>query len=154
MILRDALQTLLTNPGLQPQKDAAGNVVTTHCNQGARIAAQSQGCKEFDDTNLDAEAMGRIMAQNLSSMWLKVDGEAATARALAGKLAFAFMSRERLGEAHAHIATIYPTPMGHSGSLDKDVPWCLNVGVNVKQELVTAAFPVSKGEPDYFIWVG
>ncbi len=143
-LLKDACDEVIADPALEP----GGGV--THCNEGARRVAQALGCTDFDDENLLADDMVDIMAGGVG--WIRVEGDAATAHALNGGLAFAAMSSSRLGEAHGHIATIYPAPMEYSGSLARLVPFVANVGKQDREEKVSAAFPVSKGEPDYFVW--
>lgn len=142
--LKEACDDVIADWSLQP---TAG---VTHCNEGARRVAKALGCNEFDYVNLLADDMIEIM--ELGGRWKKVDGEAATAYALRGGLAFAAMSSIRLNEAHGHIAAIYPAPMQYSGSLGKDVPMVANVGKQDAEEKVSKAFPVALGEPDYYCW--
>lgn len=151
--LKQACDAVIADPQMRPTIDpATKKVLVTHCNQGARRVAQAMGCRELDDLNLTAEAMGQLILKNLSGAWASVGGPEAAAWAAQGGLAFAFMSAVALEEAHAHIATVYPAPMGYSGSLGRNVPYCANIGKQDAEELVTAAFPVSKGEPHYFTW--
>lgn len=150
MSLKEILDEIIADPTLAPEK--VNGVLVTHCNQGARRAAQALGCHEFDDENLTAEDMGEIMDANASGKWLKVIGSTATVHALNGGLAFAFMSAEKLKEKHAHIATIYPLSMQMSGSLGKEVPCVANVGKTDAEEKESLAFPPADGEPDYFCW--
>lgn len=152
MTLKEACEAILADPHLLPQQ-ISGKLVT-HCNQGARFVAQALGCHEFDDLNMDAEAMGRLMEANASGKWQKVGGAAATVNALRGRLGFAFMSAEKLKDAHAHIATIYPAPMEMSGSLTKEVPLAANIGKENVIGKVSKFFPVALGEPDYFVFIG
>lgn len=135
---------VIADPALEP----VGGI--TFCNEGARRVAQALGCPDFDDEGLLADDMCDIMAAG--GRWTRVEGGEATDHALSGGLAFAAMSSSRLGEAHGHIAAIYPAPMEYSGSLARLVPMVANVGKQDREEKVSAAFPVSKGEPDYFIW--
>ncbi len=142
--LKEACDDVIADPSLEP----GGGV--THCNEGARRVAQALGCNDFDDESLLADDMCDIMAAG--GRWTRVDGQQATDHALAGGLAFAAMSSHRLGEAHGHIAAIYPAPLEYSGSLARLVPFVANVGKQDREEKVSAAFPVSKGEPDYFTY--
>lgn len=136
------------------EQDLAPSGGVTHCNQGARRIAQAMGCDEFDDMELTAEDMGKIMDANASGKWLKVIGATATVNALQGRLGFAFMSAERLKEPHAHIAAIYPAPMQFSGSLGIEVPMVANVGKANVEEKESMAFPPADGEPDYYVYLG
>lgn len=143
-ILQQACDDVIADPMLEP---SAG---VTHCNEGARRVAQALDCRDFDDESLLADDMIAIM--NSGGDWKRVDGQDAADHALLGGLAFAALSSSRLGEAHGHIATIYPAEMEYSGSLARLVPMVANVGKQDQEEKVSAAFPVSKGEPDYFVW--
>ena len=107
--LKAACDAVIADPSLEP---SAG---VTQCNEGARRVAQAMGYDGFDDESLLADDMVAIMYAG--APWEKTDGEAATAHALAGGLAFAAMSSGHLGEAHGHIAAIYPAPMGFSTRL-------------------------------------
>ena len=150
--LKSLCDRVMELPDLAPVKNAAGEVVETFCNVGARTIAQGADCHEFDDPRLDAEAMGQIMVDNVSGCWEKVGGADATAHAKEGGLAFAFMSRERLKEGHAHIDAVYPDEMEWSGSLGRNVPMLANVGMADQEERESQAFPVEVGEADYYIW--
>ena len=143
----DALKAIcdevIADPSLEP---SAG---VTHCNEGARRVANAMGYFGFNDESLLADDMVAIM--NAGGPWSKVDGETAAAHAQVGGLAFAAMSSYQLGEAHGHIAAVYPAPMQFSGSFNKKVPMVANVGKQDAEEKVSAAFPVALGEPDYFV---
>lgn len=148
--LLDACDEVVHDPDLQPSKDAGGRVMVTHCSEGAARVAQALECDELD--NLTADQQYDVMDDNATRRWARVDGMTACAHACAGGLAFAAMSSSMLGEAHGHIAAVYPTPMQLSGSLGKNVPMVANVGKHNEEEKESAAFPVAKGEPSYFIW--
>lgn len=141
--LKAACDEVIADPALEP---AAG---VTHCNEGARRVAHAMGYDGFDDESLLADDMVAIL--NAGAPWAKVDGAAAAAHAAAGGLAFAAMSSGQLGEAHGHIAAIYPAPMGFSGSLNKSVPMVANVGKQDREEKATEAFPIALGEPSYYV---
>ncbi|MDE2099554.1 MAG: hypothetical protein KGL39_20040 [Patescibacteria group bacterium] len=140
------LQTLMQINQLQPENGV------THCNQAARMAAQQAGCNEFDNPDLLADDMIRIMEDNLSGKWAVNDGPRASLQAINGGLAFAGMSSKDLGEEHGHIAVIFPGQMEFSGSLNKDVPVIANVGKRNGVMKVSEAFPVDKREPKYWRW--
>lgn len=146
LILKAACDTAIKNPAFAPANGV------THCNEGAIFIANALGCHELD--NLMADQQYKVMVVNKSGLWVKADGTAATVWALSGGLAFAIMSSEQLEETHGHIATIYPAPMQFSGSLNKNVPVVANIGTNEAEEKDSMAFPVTKGEANYFIWKG
>lgn len=164
-ILKTACDSVVAAPELRPEYNSAGDLIETFCNIGARRVAQALGCHDFDDVNLNADAMHGIMAAG----WLQVTGAEATLRALDGGLAFASVTGSKIGEAHGHIAAIRPEAQQPSSSLGHDVPVVANVGrgdpqaplvagsragIKTKRNWncrVSQAFPVAKGEPDYFI---
>jgi hypothetical protein len=150
-LLKDACDNVINDNSLAPVIQG-GKIVETHCNEGAQRIANALGCHELDD--MMADDQHRVMSDNASGLWEKVDGQDAALWALDGKLAFAAMSSTALGEAHGHIAAIYPAARQFSGSLDMDVPMVANIGKSDCEERVSQAFPPSKGEPDYFVWRG
>lgn len=150
--LKAAQAAILADQSLQPVKDAAGRIVETHCNFGAERVAQAMGCRELD--GLKANGQCAVMLENASGLWAKAEGAAACAHAMAGGLAFAAMTAAQLGEEHGHIASISPEPMQWSGSLGRSVPMIVNIGRQDADERASMAFPVAKGEPDYFTWSG
>jgi len=172
--LGDVLQRfcvqLVADPTLQPEYTKDGVLIKTHCNQAARKGAQLFSCTEFDSLDLLADDMYAIMKTNASGRWKVVTGQEATLHALSGGLAYAAMPGAALGETHGHITVICPLGMQPSGSLQKDVPVVANVGkgdpgsqlgqadkFGIKRKKnwickVSQAFPVDKGEPNYFTW--
>jgi hypothetical protein len=144
--LKEACEYIVSTKALQPRDGK------TFCNMAARYVAQALGCNEFDDISLTAEDMGQIMLKNKSGRWSGVGGAKATAHALAGGLGFAFMSKAALESEHAHIAVVAPLPEDFSSSLCKTVPQLANVGRTNGYMKSSKAFPVSKGEADYYIW--
>lgn len=148
-MLKAACDAAMVNPKLQPEK-VKGKVVRTHCNEAAIAIAGAMGCQELAYRNADEQY--QIMNSNATRRWKKVTGQEATIHALGGGLAFAALPSQRLGEAHGHIAAVYPVGMQASESLKKDVPLVANVGGTNGLVRVSKAFPVAKGEPDYFVW--
>lgn len=164
-ILKEACDAIVAAPELRPEYSAGGDLLVTFCNIGARRVAQALGCHDFDDVELHADQMHAIMTEK----WLQVTGVQATLRALDGGLAFASMTSTELGETHGHIAAIRPEAQQPSSTLGRDVPMVANVGrgdpqaplipgpragVRTKRNWncrVSQAFPVAKGEPDYFV---
>lgn len=148
--LKAACDAVMADPKLQPIKDQYGDIVTTFCNMGAMRIAFAMGCEELQ--GLTADQQHSAMTANQSGKWTRLDRVSVTAHALHGGLAFAAMSSKQLGEAHGHIAAIYPATMQMSGSLGHEVPVVANVGVQDVAEKESMAFPVAKGEPDYFAY--
>lgn len=144
----DALKAIcdevINDPDLHPRNGQ------TFCNVAARRIASALGCQDFDNRNLVADELIAIMMSSFA--WSKVDGSTATIHALGGGLAFAAMTSVELGEAHGHLAAIYPVGMGRSASLQKDVPYVANCGKSNGEQKVSQAFPPSRGEPEYFCW--
>jgi hypothetical protein len=146
--LKAACDAVIKDPALAPR--LAGGVMTTYCNVGAIRVANARGCRELD--GLMADDQYKVMAANALGTWRKAaSGAEASLWAQQGGLAFAAMTGKMLGEEHGHIAAIYPAPMQMSGSLGHPVPIVANVGKTNAQEKESLAFPVAKGEPDYFI---
>ena len=150
--LKAACDAIINDPSLRPVKDAKGKIIETFCNVGAQRVARSMGCKELD--GLMADQQYDIMNSNASGLWQKVPGCAAAAWADSGGLCFAAMTAVMLGETHGHIAAVYPGAMQWSGSLNRNVPEVANVGKTNQEEKESQAFPVAKGEADYFTWQG
>lgn len=142
--LREICDDVIADRSLEPRNGQ------TFCNEGARRVAQAMDCHDFDDESLLADDMIAIM--NSGGAWQLVEGQDAADHAQLGGLAFACLSSHQLGEAHGHIAALYPADMEYSGSLARMVPMVANVGKQDREEKVSAAFPVSKGEPQYYVW--
>jgi hypothetical protein len=146
-LLKDACDSILA------ESDFEAHDGKTFCNVASLMVAQAMGCDEFDTPDgedpLMADEMIGLMSSNVSGHWTVGTGSEATIHALGGGLAFAAMSSHDLGEAHGHIAVIAPKTREFSGSLKKEVPVCANAGRLMK---VSQAFPVSKGEPMYFLF--
>ena len=136
----------LSNPAFQPKNGV------THCNQAVNQVASAVGCLEF--VGLMADEIYQTMVTNASGKWAKLGGSDATIWALSNGLAIAAMPSQRLGEAHGHVAVIYPQGMEGSASLGHDVPLVANVGKTVGVMKSSGAFPVAKGEADYFTYAG
>lgn len=169
-ILQSACDAVLLDPTLRPVYDPTGKLLITHCNQATRIVAHVCGCTELDDLNLNAEDMIGIIQANASGRWkVGVTGPVAALHALDGGFGVAFMTREVIHDAHAHITAIYPEATKFSGSLTHDVPMVANVGKgDPRAELIdlpngqrtkanwkcrsSEAFPPAHGEAVYAIW--
>jgi hypothetical protein len=144
--LKNACDVAMSDPKFQPDPEAG----VTHCNQAVAYVAGQLGCHELD--GLMADEQYQVMATNASGHWRKVDGSTATLHALDGGLAIAAMTSQRTGQAHGHVAVVYPEGMQASPSLGHDVPTLANVGRFVGVVKSSAAFPVANGEADYFVW--
>ena len=142
--LKAACDAALADPDFQP----AGGV--THCNQALNYIALAMDCDEL--AGICADAQYKVMDENASGRWTKVVGAIAAIHALGGGLAVAALPGARLGEAHGHVAAVYPLGMQASRSLGHDVPLLANVGKTVGVMKSSAAFPVASGEADYFAW--
>ena len=140
--LRQACARALDNPSFQP---ANGE---TFCNLAVTSVAEAMGCEEF--SGLMADQIYAKMEANASGKWEKVVGPVASQDASEGNFVVAAMSSTQLGETHGHVATCYPQAAGFSGSLNKYVPVVANIGKSVGVMKSSEAFPVDKGEPDYF----
>ena len=143
-VLQAACEDVLNDPSLQP----GGGV--TFCNMAVMAVAKAMGCDELD--GLMADEQYQIMDTNASGRWQKVLGQEATLHAMDGGLAVAGLPSHRLGEAHGHVAVVFPQSMEASGSLGHEVPVLANVGRTVGVMKSSAAFPVVDGEADYFVW--
>lgn len=150
-LLKEACDAILADQSLQPVKDAAGNILETHCNFGAERVAAALGCIELN--GLMADQQYAVMKENATGRWTQVNGSQATQHALAGALVFAAASSAMLHEKHGHIAACYPAPAEFSGSLDRFVPILANIGKEDHVEKESMAFPVADGEPDYFLFI-
>ena len=147
-VLKAACDAVIADPDLAPKR--VKGILVTHCNEGAEKVAEAMGCTELSGYMADEQY--QIMSGNESGKWKKVSGSEATIYALGGVLVFAALPSQRLGEAHGHIAAVYPVGMQWSGSLGRDVPVVANVGVNDVAEKDSLAFPPADGEADYFKW--
>jgi hypothetical protein len=170
-LLKAACDAVVADPALQPEYSAkTGLLIATHCDDGAAHVARAMGCEEFADPDLTADLMHALMTANASGRWRRVSGQEAVFHALDGGLAFAAATGAMLGEKHGHICAIRPEARQFSSSLNRDVPMVANVGkgdpsaplvdgpakgLRTKRNWncrVSGAFPVAKGEPEYFIW--
>ncbi len=145
--LKALLQQLTQDPELEPKADG-----TTFCNCFTRRVVQAFNCTEFDDKSLLADDMEQILRLNISGKWEPCDGSTAANRAMIGGLVIAVKTSKELGEAHGHINVIYPAPMQFSGSLNTAIPMCANVGKRNGVMKISEAFPVAKGEPNYYTY--
>ena len=145
--VKDFMLALVKAPELQP---ANGK---TFCNIGSRRVAELFGCAQFGADDLADEMISLMEAGLAYGPWTKTHfGEIAGKWARIGGLAFAAMDSKTLGEAHGHIAAVFPAPCELSPSLGHPVPFVANVGAKNGIMRVSEAFPVDKGEPEYFLW--
>lgn len=144
--IKDVCDQAMANPKFQPKKG------TTYCNMAVQFIADAMGCQELD--GLMADEIYQVMKTNASGKWKNVEGSDATIWALSNGLSIAAMSSQDLGEAHGHVAVVYPLGMEGSASLGHDVPMVANVGKSVGVMRSTQAFPVSKGEARYYTYAG
>lgn len=171
--LREFLDGLVKDPKLFPVYSEDGKLLTTWCNLGAQRVAQFFDCKEFALPNARADGLYHWMASNLSGKWIKIDGDAATTRALRGELVFSALPSWVLGGGHGHIAAVMPLPMAKSASLGVLVPQVANIGAGRPDEPLvpllgdperkktrsnwvcktSQAYPVKWGHPNYYAWL-
>lgn len=137
-------EIVLKDPTLQPVKGV------THCNQAVARVAAAMGCADLN--GLMADEQYQVMARNSNGNWKKVSGSDAAIHALGNGLAVAGLPSQTLDEAHGHVAVLYPIGMQLSASLGHDVPMVANIGKTVGVMRSSQAFPVDKGEAEYFIW--
>ena len=143
--VKDFMLALVKAPELQPVNGK------TYCNVAARRVAEFFGCENFSDPDLLADDM--VHAMIISGDWtFTTFGEIAAKWAQIGGLAFAGMTSDELVEEHGHIAPVFPAPCELSPSLGHPVPFVANVGAKNGIMRVSEAFPVDKGEPEYFLW--
>lgn len=143
--VKDFMLALVKSPELQPYGGRS------FCNIGARRDAQFFGCHDFDNQSLLADDMVQILKTN--SKWTPTYfGEIASKWARIGGLAFAAMSSKDLGEAHGHIAGVFPAQPFLSPSVKLLVPMLANVGA--KNDIMPASecFPVDKWPLIYYLW--
>jgi len=141
---REFCHMLVADPEMQAETTDAG--LKTKCNYALRKA-----CIEL----LDYQGFDGMMANAIiraakysPGMWRMSTGEHARKAVIEG--GFAFAGKEY--PEHGHVALIYPGPMMRSGSWDVDVPLVANVGRRNGVMKVSQAFPVSQGQPDYFVY--
>lgn len=154
-LLKDVCDQVIHDPVLAPEINPnGGGVLTTHCNQGALLVAQALGCREFDTDGepLMADEMIDLMVANASGKWSTGSSSDAAIHALGGGLAFAAKTSYELAETHGHICAVYPASQQWSGSWKKDTAMVANVGRCNGEEKASAAFPVAKGEPTFYLW--
>lgn len=143
-VLKDACDAARANPSFQPHDGK------TFCNLGAMFVAAAFGCVELQ--GLTADEMYDKMFANVTGKWTRIIGTSAAQNALSGRLVFAAASSGMLGEDHGHIAPCYPEAMEFSGSLNRFVPMLSNIGKTVGVMKSSQAFPVDKGEANYFLY--
>lgn len=122
----------------------------THCNEAIRRTFSMSG---FPNTFTKDEVANAIIDQlkRSNSGFREVGTVEAWKAAQQGELVIAGHKYAT----HGHVAMVYPSDeMKHSASWDKDVPLLSNVGKHNEIMKVSDAFPVSLGEPQYFVYQG
>lgn len=166
--LKAACDEAVAAADLQPQYTTAGALLRTFCNKGAQRIAAAMGRTELDAPGVEENA--DELHAILERIGKKVDARSASLHALDGGLAFASMTSKQLGEAHGHICVIRPEALQFSGTLDREVPVVVNIGVGdptaplgpadkagIRRKRnwncrASSAFPMkAKGDPDYFV---
>ncbi len=153
VVLLDALQNGFNNALPDPKTNArgpwqpkilqGGYVLETYCNLFTSSIAAAFGYDRF--TGLNANQMHALIS-NPANGWIKIDGAIAQSHANAGSLVIASMNNP---DGHGHVCVIAPGKMEFSGSFNKPVPKCVNVGKDVFfGRRISFAFRI---EPDYFV---
>lgn len=139
--LQKACEAAVVKKGYEQKGD------TTYCNFAAWEICAAMDYTVFGDNKMMANQMFDHMIADPA--WTIQDSGRANAHAMKGGLAIAAAK----ADGHGHVAVVYPGPMLFSGSLNKYVPCLANVGRTNKNGIIKAseAFPVSKGEPTYFL---
>lgn len=168
-VLKIFLDDLVRDSTLFPAYDVGGNLQKTFCNFGVLRQAPGEVFEQFKD--MMAEQMACAMRDDKTGIWKPCSGLDASNWALDGKRAIAAMTAEEMGEAHAHVARVYPAMMEMSGSLGRGVPLVANIGkgdpskdlyglpggAQTKPNWVcksSQAFPIHSGEAHYFLFLG
>lgn len=139
--LKHVLDSIRTMPDLQPTPGV------THCNEAVRRAFGLMGYPNVFSKNEMANAIANQVEKDISFRMVGTN-EAARA-AQEGQLVIAAHKYN----AHGHVAMLYPETMQISTSWDKLVPMVSNVGESIGVMKVSKAFPVSLGEPEYFVYI-
>lgn len=141
-----AFNQALTGPW-QPQKTPSG--ITTFCNFSVNSICKSVGYLKFEVNSqpLMANEMIRSM-KDPNGDWMQLgSGEVAQAKANEGSLVIAGYA---VPGGHGHVAVIVPGLLEFSGTWQKLVPRCMNVGQTVFfGKKVSWAFRADQ-EPDFW----
>ncbi|MDE2098442.1 MAG: hypothetical protein KGL39_14410 [Patescibacteria group bacterium] len=148
--LKDFLLALVHAPELQPKFDKNGKFLESFCNIAVNRTGQFYNYNQFSGKTAD-EICG-IMAK--SSDWQKVSRTDFSLGIQGGKWGVAGMTSSLLNQKSGHVASGFPAPMEMSPSLGHPVPMLANVGIECGIMKESLDFPVNRGEPDYYIFVG
>lgn len=155
-MLKDACDASRSNPAYQPANG------TTHCSEAAASVGSALGCQELNGLCAN-DQYARIKA-NASGKWSRVSSLDATVQALDDAFAVGILPSNRIMDGldaetgkpiwatHGHIVVIYPVGRQWSGSFQRDVCVCSNVGKTVGVMKTSEAFPVASGECEYYAW--
>lgn len=120
----------------------------TYCNIAINRILKLYGIAPLIYKNNQQPLMANAMCDYLrdsGTTWLKIDGDAACARANRGLLVLACQR----GEAHGHIAAVYPLPASYSPSWAKYVPMLNNIG---RKNAIMRCSQCFRTEPDYYAY--
>lgn len=128
------LQKIVNDPQYKMKPDG-----TTFCNYAVADTGIALGIH-----TLTRQQTANMMYKYLSSSSRKLTDGLAVELAKEG----CWVVAAQKNEGHGHINTIYPADMGFSGSWNKKVPMCANVGHKNGIMKISQAFFT---EPEYFL---
>lgn len=160
--LKEILDTIRGQADLRPAVDADGHVLKTFCNIGLDrilgLCGVPRMVNKLNGQPLCANDMIEFM-RGSSTIWTKVTGDVACARASQGVLVVAAQADDTFN-GHGHVAAVYPCAMEKSGSWGKDVPLLNNIGRPFKpkppfapedlENKVLKASQCFRKEPEYY----
>lgn len=136
------LKSLVSDPALAP-KDGV-----TYCNFALQRVGKFYNYPYFDGLLADQISQKAVSGEFPSI--IKTTGEDAVGFAMKGGLCFA----AKFFDPHGHVSVVAPVPAAFSPSWNKNIPVLANVGETNGFIPTSQAFPVSQGEPDYFLLLG
>lgn len=138
---------LVSDPALRMQDVTGDGIPDTQCSAAVRRACERYGF--FGFAGLRANMIVSRLKSGTARGWRPAPAARAIEHALRGGLGIAGKEYQPSG----HVAVIAPEPGRLSGSWGKIVPVVANVGKPPNRIMVASeAFPVSQGEPGYWIF--
>ena len=151
--LKEVCAFIIAHPEWQPERDARGAIVRTHCDDAFCHVCDVMGGPHYAPKTTWANSI--IAAIRLDSGWRLASGERAQIHANLGGLACAAADSGMLGEwagrfvGHGHIATISPGTMRSSGHWGKECPMVANVG---ERNGIMPASYAFRLEPEFYVY--
>ena len=146
--LRAACDAALNDPSLAASDIDGDGDLDTKCNWGLQRIAAELGCLEFSGKRAN-EIHAMCLSKPLD--YDSLSPERAVEAAKAGGLVVASLPNPA---GSGHVAVVYPTSSGFSGTLNRPVPMVANIG-KPPNGVVPASkgFPVARyGEICWFLW--